>query len=59
MLAFCEEFCGTCDRCNRALREVERIDAIYESLTDEECDSLLRPDRDDPYSFALDSYGRP
>jgi hypothetical protein len=41
------------------MQEVEAIDAVYASLSEEDAASLLRRDEDDPRTFALDHKGRP
>jgi hypothetical protein len=38
---------------------VELLDAVYDTLSPEDADSLLRRDPDDPHTFALDHKGRP
>ena len=57
--AFCAAVCGQCEACRAARAELERLDAIYESLSDEDAASLHHKDPDDPRSFAVDSKGRP
>lgn len=57
--AFCRTLCGQCDACRAALAEIEALEAVYASLSDEDADSLHRIDPDDPRTFALDSKGRP
>ena len=59
MTKFCRAFCGVCAACKAALAEAEQLDAVYASLSDEDADSLLRKDPDDPHTFALDHKGRP
>lgn len=59
MAKFCREFCGTCDACRAAMAECEQLDATLASLPQEDADSLLRRDEDDPRTYALDHKGRP
>jgi hypothetical protein len=56
---FCRLFCGECPACQAAKRELEEYERVLESLSDEDRQSLLERDPDDPRSFALDSKGRP
>jgi hypothetical protein len=56
---FCVNFCGVCDICKAAMADVEALDKIYDSLSEEDRDSLHRRDEDDPRTFALDHKGRP
>jgi hypothetical protein len=59
MTKFCTTVCGRCPSCLAAKRDVEELDAVYATLSDEDLDSLYQKDPDDPRSFALDSKGRP
>jgi hypothetical protein len=56
---FCTAMCGVCPDCQAALHAVLALDDIYESLSDEDAQSLHQVDEDDPRSFALDHKGRP
>lgn len=56
---FCRTICGTCPACLEAKRELDELDRVYETLSPEDVDSLLRKDPDDPRAFALDHKGRP
>ena len=55
---FCRQVCGTCEACRAAQAEADALDAVYETLTPEDADSLLRRDDGDPRTFALDSKGK-
>ena len=59
MTTFCPTYCGMCDRCVQAMAEVEQLDAVLETLSDEDRASLLAEDPDDPRTYALDHKGRP
>jgi hypothetical protein len=59
MTRFCRDYCGQCEACKAALAEVEQLDTVLASLSDEDRDSLHRRDEDDPRTFALDHKGRP
>lgn len=59
MTKFCREFCGRCELCLAALAEIQREEAVWASLSDEDRESLHRKDPDDPHTFALDRKGRP
>jgi len=56
---FCRAFCGQCADCLAAKAEVDRLDAILATLSDEDANSLVSKDPDDPHTFALDHKGRP
>jgi hypothetical protein len=59
MTRFCRVVCGTCPACRAAQAELEELEAIYATLSDDDRDSLLRRDPDDPHTYALDHKGRP
>ncbi len=59
MASFCRQFCGTCEACLAAKAEMDALDAVYDSLPQEDIDSMHRRDEDDPRTFALDHKGRP
>ena len=56
---FCRELCGACASCKAAQAELDELEAVYASLSDEDAASLNAKDPDDPRSYALDSKGRP
>jgi hypothetical protein len=56
---FCASMCGNCIECVAALHAVLVLDEVYESLSDEDVNSLHGYDEDDPRGFALDHKGRP
>jgi hypothetical protein len=59
MTAFCDEVCGTCDKCFQARQELHVLETALEALTPEDIDSLYVRDEDDPRTFALDHRGTP
>ena len=56
---FCRQVCGRCPQCVEAQRELDALERVYATLSDEDADSLLRHDPDDPRRHALDRNGRP
>lgn len=48
LIRYCRDYCGRCPQCLAATAEEAKMDAIYASLSEDDLDSLLRPDPSDP-----------